>query len=291
MERIPKGGFFRVVAALLLCTAPAYGDQSPPPNQQEKFFAVSLTATDESKVVQALDLLDLEHFAVSELKDRRISAAAFTSVEDSLDSDEGVYIVEVGIDEAAIAERPDWSWMEQRFRDDEILHLELSLSVTRSEDAETLGTLYRTYDYRAEDYGHFSSPQAIRGAVYKAVSALTLAFAVGIVRGDFGSDLDAFHHPFSAQDAFELWDDFSTLAKVGLVFGALLLFVLLLALVLRTFDAILGLFVPRRPAPQVVVVGHGRNLSGSRKRAAVLEASGPEADNDEEDAEDLDQTA
>jgi hypothetical protein len=40
----------------------------------------------------------------------------------------------VGIDEAEIAQRPTWSWMENRFLDDQILHLELSLSVTRLQD-------------------------------------------------------------------------------------------------------------------------------------------------------------
>ena len=186
------GTFFRIVVALLLGSSLAYAGETPNPVQpEEKTLAVSVTALDDNKIAEAFDLRDLEHFIVSKLKHVQVVAVPFTSIQDSLESDEGVYMVDIGIDEAEIAQRPKWTWTEQRFRDDEILHLELSLSVTRLRDNASLGNLNHSYDYRADDYGRFSSPQAVRGAIYEAVAALSLEFATGVEHGDFGGDLAA----------------------------------------------------------------------------------------------------
>ena len=283
---------FRIVALLLLGIATALADESPPVQLAEKTLVVSITAADRNTVAQALDLRDLEHFAVSELKRRRLAAIAFTSVEESLESTEGPYAAEIGIDQADIAERPKWNRLDQRFLDDEILHLELSLSVTRLADGENLGSLFHAYDYRAEDYGRFSSPQAVRGAAYEAVAALMSDFAAGVERGDFGGDLQQFQHPFALQDALDLFSQLSTAAKVGLVVLVLLLVVLCLGLTFRLLDALLGLFVPRRPAPQVVIVRQESRF-GRRKMSAVLDAPDPEPDEDAgtDEEEEMDQPA
>ena len=247
--------FFRVLAVSYLCVTTAYaGESSPSIQLPDKTLAVSVTAADENKVAEVLNLPDLEHFLVSELKRKRFAAIALTSIQGSLEDDESVYVVEVGIDQAEIAQRPVWNWMDKRFLDDEILHLELSLSVTRLKDGESLGSLYHSYDYRAEDYGRFSSPQAIRGAVYEAVAAMSSNFATAIERGDFGGDLESFQHSFAPQDALDLFSQLPTGLEVLLLLVTFLGFVLILGLAYRLLCGILGLFVPRRPAPQVMVV-------------------------------------
>jgi hypothetical protein len=263
--------FLRVAAIYFLFAAIAFaGESSPRFRPPGKILAVSVMAPDDSKIAETLDTRDLEHVLVARLKRNRISAIAFTSIEEILDSDEGVYVIDVGIDQADIAQRPQWSWLDKRFRDEEILHLELSLTVTRLENGEALGYLYRSYDYSAEEYGQFSSPQAMRGAVYESIGALASDFVAGVERGDFGSELDSFRHAFTLEDAFDQWSELSVGLKVALMFVAVLLFILLAAFAYNVTSGIARL-LGLTSTDAYVVVREECPLR-RRKASAVLQA-------------------
>lgn len=154
---------FRMIAILLLSAATAFGAHLSATAPEEKTLAVSVIAPDDNQIAQALDAKDLERFFVSELKPGRITALPLTSIDDP-EEIEGLYVLEVSIDQADTAQRPIWNWVDKRYRDDEILHLELSLSVTRFSD-KSLGSLYYSRDYRAADYGIFSAPGDPRSRV------------------------------------------------------------------------------------------------------------------------------
>jgi hypothetical protein len=242
-----------------------------------------VTAPDNTKIAENLDTRDLEHVLVSRLKRNRFSALAFTSIEDTLESDEGVFLIDVGIAQADIAQRPRWSWPDDRFRDKEILHLELALTVTRLEGAESLGTFYRSYDYSAEEYGRFSSPQAIRGAVYESIGNVASDFAASVGRGDFGSELDPFRHAFTLEDMLDEWSELSVGAKVTLVFVAVLFFVLLAAFAFQVASGIARLFGLTSKNAYVAVPDQ---CPLCRKPSAVLRAQPVSEPGPEEDAAD-----
>jgi hypothetical protein len=58
-----------------------------------------------------------------------------------------------------------------------VLHVEVSIALKPTDgEGGAIGGLYDIHDYRAEDFGCFSRPQAVRGALYKAAADLTDEF-------------------------------------------------------------------------------------------------------------------
>ncbi len=135
------------------------------------------------------------------------------------------------------------------------------------------------------DYGVFSSPQAIRGAVYESLSTVASHFASALEQGDLGGEVQAFQHPFAPDDVLEAWTELSLEWKLGFALSALVASIVLLGLMSRALYALSGLFAP--PRPKMVFV---REQLSSEKRnpSPVLEAC-PEEDKIE--SEDLGETA
>ncbi|MDT8067965.1 MAG: hypothetical protein ROO76_07325 [Terriglobia bacterium] len=272
-----------------VCSTPAFAGDNTQQSEPEKILAVSVTITPQNAVAEALDARDLEHFVVTDLKRHRISSVPDSSVEDTLDSDDGVYAVDLFIDQAEIAQRPRWDWFDHQYRDDEILHLELSLVVTRLSDREQLGSLNLYRDYQAEEYGRFLSPQAVRGAVYEAVTNLSAQFSDGVSKGDFGAEIGNFQHPFAPADAFDLWHESSLGEKVlsGLVIVVTLVVSIALACAIfgAFFSWLARLCGLSRPAPQIVYVDHRPRGLKTRKPPTVLEGYEPPDEEDEDETE------
>ncbi len=285
-----------LASIVLTSFTPALAGDNTQQSEPEKLLAVSVTITPQNAVSEALNARDLEHFVVSDLKRHRIASVPDSSVEDTLDTDDGVYALDLFIDQAEIAQRPRWDWVDRRYRDDEILHLELSLVVTRLSDREQLGSLNLYRDYRAEDYGRFSSPQAVRGAVYEAVTDLSSQFADGVSKGDFGAEIGTFQHPFAPADAYDLWQESSPREKVlsGLVIVVTLVVSIAIACAIfgAFFSWLARLCGLSRPAPQIVYVERRAAGLKGRKIPTVLEGyEEDDEDESEEDEEEVEESA
>ncbi len=233
-----------IILATLLATPANHG---PGPPQ----LVVAANSQVENDVTAALDFRDLEHYLVFELQSVRVDNVVPASTLERSENDPapaGGYLLEFFIEEAEIAVRPRWNWSEERFTDDPILHLEVSLTLTR--DEKTLGRLYDIHDYRAKDYGAFASPHAVRGATYHAAANLVDKFVRGALNGEFGGALASIARSDTPADLLHDWNELSPRPKLVTAVFAVLIGVLVLGLAIRLVYAILQLtyriLVPRR---------------------------------------------
>jgi len=58
------------------------------------------------------------------------------------------YALALSIEQLEEAWRPRWDWSERRYVDDDLLHVEMSLTLVRTQDDATVGGLYDIHDYR-----------------------------------------------------------------------------------------------------------------------------------------------
>lgn len=280
-----------VVAFILLASSASFADGPPEMEPARRILAVSVTAPNENPVLKSVDMRDLEHYFVAELQQRRIDATAFTSLQEQ-DSNAGLYVIDISIDQADVAKRPEWQWWEHRFQDVALLHVEYTLTLTRLEDDKTLGDFHYARDYRGEKFGSFSSPNAIGGAVYESLEALSTAFADSVERGDYGSEITSFQHEFSLADISYFWEQRTFPMKVFIGFtlclALLAFFAFLFHLISALFTGVAMLF-GARPAPEIVYVERRSRPLGRRKTPAVLQGyeslDGEDEDESEEEME------
>jgi hypothetical protein len=240
-----------VLAAVLLMIAPANRDLGSPG------LVVTATSSVHNEVASALNLRDIEHYVVAELIHHRVEnvvpASSLASSLSSLPAD--TYQIEFSIEQAEEAWRPRWNWTEQRYVDDDVLHLELSITLIRTRDGVIVGGLYDIHDYRAEDFGSFSTPQAVRAAAYKAASKLADDFVLASTQGEFGERLRTIQRADTPADVVNDWSELSADWKFATALIAVVVFILLLGLAIRIVYAILHItyciLVPQslRPAP------------------------------------------
>ncbi len=167
----------------------------------------------------------------------------------------------------------------------------MSLVVKRIQDDKHLGELYGFQDYRAEDYGRFFLRQAIRGAVYKAATALVANFATASEEDEFGAELEKLRDPFTPADLLALWAA-GPRFLLGII--ALLLFLTLLVLILGALRVLLGALTTiargKQAQPTYVLVQHSGDSESRRTGPTVFEgrlsaAAGVEEDDEEENEE------
>ncbi len=217
-----------ILLASLLLVAPAIQGPGPPG------IVVIATTAIRDQANAALDLRDLEHYLVQCLIDRRVEkVVAASSVARQITHSADSYLLELSIDEAERAARPRWQWTEHRFRDDAILHLELSVTVTRLKDSAIVGGLYDTRDFRAEDYGDFSRPEAVRGATYEAAADLMDDFVLAASTGYFGPGLTSIKRPEAPPDLLHNWGKLPPDWKVFSVFAVVFVFIVALGIAVR----------------------------------------------------------
>lgn len=158
-------------------------------------------------------------------------------------------------------------------------------------------------DFRAEDYGDFSTPQAVRGAAYKAAADLVDEFILAASGGEFGDGLRTIQRPETPADVVHEWGELSTEWKIACVIGAVFAFILALGLAIRLVCAVARLIyvilVPRSlrnepalpPAPAPVVVYPpnppvaAANPARRRNPEPDVEIDPPEAEEEEDEEE------
>ena len=108
--------------------------------------------------------------------------------------------------------------------------MEVSLALSRAGGQETVGGLYDIHDYRAGEFGSFSSPQSVRAVVYRAATALTDEFVRSASNGEFGRNLSQIQRPATPDDLVNSWDELSGEWKVASAIVAVFFAVLALGL-------------------------------------------------------------
>lgn len=250
-------------------------------NPDTPFLVVRVTDKVANDISSALDTKDLERYVVSELIRRRIdNVIPFTSAKDRLvDGSEGLVLIDVSLDQADITDRPLWVFSDGRYKDDQILHIEFSVELTPQGDPESAVGFHDMRDFRAAEYGHFSSPQAIKGATYEAVSDLADDFLKLAQEGELGDQFRDMQRPYTFRDAVSELEGPPTARKLAIAGGVLVVFVVFFLLFIRfivsTARALAGI-MPRPPA--TVVYREVRPLS-----RRVIEAPEEEPDEDTEE--------
>jgi len=276
-----------VLAAVLLMIAPANREVGPPG------LVIAATTNVQNEVTAALNLRDIEHYVVAELIRHRVEnvvpASSLARSQASHPAD--TYQLEFSIEQAEEAWRPRWNWTEKRYVDDDVLHLELSIAVIRTRDGVIVGGMYDIHDYRGEDYGPFSTPQAVRAAVYKAASKLADEFVLTATQGEFGERIRTIQRADTPADLVNDWSELSSDWKFATAVLAVFVFILLLGLAIRIVYAVFHItyciLVPRslRLAPALpprIVLAPPRTA----RRNMVVEAEpGPDAEEAEEEEE------
>jgi len=206
-------------------------------------LVVAATSEVNNNVTGNLNFRDLEHYLVAEFLSRRVeNVVPLSTLERSQTPPHpGSYIVEFSIEEADTAVRPRWDWTERRFTDDGILHLEVSLTLRRARDDAVVGGLYEIHDYRAQDYGNFSTPQAVRGATYQAAASLLDEFVQAASHGEFGEALATIERPDTLYDLVHDWTELSPESKVATAALTLVAAIVALGIAIRIILAVLRL--------------------------------------------------
>ena len=212
-------------------------------------FAVSPTATDakspfliieaatnvEGGIGSAFDVRDLEHFVVAQFLRQRVEGVVPSSSAEDLQPGDGsdVYVLTLTVEQLEEASRPRWDWADRRYVDEEMLHLEVSLVLTHGEGGATVGTLHDIRDYRAEDFGSFAQPQAVRAVVYQAATKLADRFVSAASNGGFGETLRSIQRSETPADLVNDWQELPLEWKLLSAMAAALLFVFLFGISVR----------------------------------------------------------
>lgn len=275
------------LSLLLVLASQARGEV--PANPEAPFLVVRVTDKVASDITGALDMRDLERYVVSEFIRRRIeNVLPFTSVKDhTVDSSEDLIRVEVTLDQADVATRPLWSFSDGRYKDDEILHVEFSMEVTPGGDPESAVGFHDMRDFRAAEYGHFSSPQALRGAIYEAASTLTEDFAKLAQEGELGDQFRDIQRPYTFKDALAELQGPPTARKLALAGGAVVVLVVFFLLLIRVIVSTARVLAGITPRPTTVVYRELRPLKSRVIEPLPVSEEEPEELLAEEENEEL----
>lgn len=203
---------------------------TPPLPDDAPLLVVKAVANDSAGPTQVVDLRDLERYIVATLIRDRVGLvlpASSMGRDDIASAD--AFVLEFTVEQLEEAWRPRWEWSRQAYGDEDVLHVEVSIALKPTDgEGGAIGGLYDIHDYRAEDFGSFSRPQAVRGALYKAAADLTDEFVRAAMEGEMGEKFSAIQHPTTLADLERDWDELSfewkfTSAAAGAFIGLLLL--------------------------------------------------------------------
>lgn len=195
--------FLRTTLFLLVISqfavAPSAIDTQPP------FLIVGVEINVESDVASAINVRDLEHFVVAQLLASRVERVLPSSSVGEIEPTEA-YVLTLTIEQLEEASRPRWKWSDRRYVDDDMLHLELSLTLTRA-DGAIAGCLRDIRDYRAEDFGRFTEVEPVRAVVFQGAVKLTNRFVSAATEGDFGEALRSIQRSETPADFINDWQE------------------------------------------------------------------------------------
>jgi hypothetical protein len=239
----------------------------PPHPVSSPLLLVSVTANESSAPASALDLDDLEHFVVSRLTDERVVLVLpASSVELGEGEDTDIHVLEFSVEQLEEAARPRWDWIQHAYVDDDVLHVEMTFALKHAApDVRPIGGLYFIRDYRADDYGSFSRPQAVRAVVYEAAANLTDEFVRAAANGEFGESFRSIQRPAAPSDFVAEWQELSPGWKLTSTVTALVVMLLLIGLMIRILFGMARVFyyvlVPRSAPTSRVFPTHHRGPS------------------------------